>query len=262
MPNVDPNAPTPPGGTIAPAPVSPTGEAILPAKYVPMAMGLASLPAGIGGLLAAAAATGLTVPPHLAAWLGVASGALWLALGVISPGLRRPPTVVLAIAATFLLLWSSPAMAQVNPQLGPEPGCLGLVNLHCGISASFLGLRPGLTGSPVPVELGAGPSAEYHWQKWSLGGAVFGNAVLPLVLKSQPTSEVTGAVFAGLDGLLKAFNSMVATIAAGLRLGVSVVIAGPDGGLTGGFTWKRSVGLVLSGSPELLSYAQTALPAQ
>jgi hypothetical protein len=132
-----------------------------------------------------------------------------------------------------------------------QDGCLGLQKLHCGISTSFLGLRQ-LSASPVPVELGAGPSLEYHFARWVLGGAVFGNSVLALVKNPHPTSEVSACVFVGFPN--------VPGPLAGLRLGPSVVVAGPNGGLLGGFTWRGSVGLALSGSPELLGYLQLGSP--
>jgi hypothetical protein len=79
----DPQAVTPVMNPIPP-PISPTGQAILPAKRVPLAMAIATLPGAVAGVLQLS-----HLWPQAAVDLGVASGVLWAILGVVSPGLRR-----------------------------------------------------------------------------------------------------------------------------------------------------------------------------
>lgn len=167
----------------------------------------------------------------------------------MDPGAKVGALLIIAVAS-FLFM---------TPKAFAQDGCLGIQPLHCGVTASFVGIRPGLSASPVPLEFGAGGMAEYHWRLWSLGGAVFGNSVFALVKDSHPTSEVTGALFFGLGGLLAGLTSLpwLEQFLGGLRVGPSVVIAGPNGGLLGGFTWKGSVGLVIGGAPELVGVLQS-----
>lgn len=148
--------------------------------------------------------------------------------------LGAPPASALILIPALLLAGKASAQ-DVAP-------CLGVKNLHCGISASMMEVRPGLP-SAYPVAIGAGPSLEYHFQKWSVGGAVFGNSLLQLVQQAKPQGEITAAVFACMqEGSLKGFC-----------VGPGVVVAGPNGGLVKGFNPQQDVGLVLSAAPDLLS---------
>lgn len=76
----------------SPAPVSPTGQPIVPAKVVPY---IATL-AGIAGLVAGLPQAGLTfLPPQVAAIAGVVFGVCLLLLG-LSPGMRMNPGAAMA----------------------------------------------------------------------------------------------------------------------------------------------------------------------
>lgn len=138
MPPVDPNAPTPPAGTIAPA-ISPTGEAILPAKYLPVAMGIATLPGALAGSFKAA-----DIYPQAQMWLGIASMVLWLILGAISPGLRKAAPTAALLLALSLTLWAPPARA---------------FDTNMGLSVPMTRIRlldPAGSGKPVVEGLAAG----------------------------------------------------------------------------------------------------------
>jgi hypothetical protein len=133
-------------------------------------------------------------------------------------------------------------------------GCLGVPALHCGPSASLLEVRPGLPG-PISLAPGIGPEADYHFKRWSLGGALFGNGLVQLVRGQQPATELSAAVFGcamGLTGVLAPLNGSCA--------GPLVVVAGPNGGLAKGFTWKGSTGVVVNLAPDLLNFLSTAIP--
>jgi hypothetical protein len=94
----DPNAVTPAIGNAQPA-ISPTGQALLPAKYVPYALALSALPGAVAGVLAAA-----HVFPQAVQWLGIASGLLLAVLGVVSPGLRRGASAAVLFVCVGLSL--------------------------------------------------------------------------------------------------------------------------------------------------------------
>jgi len=96
-------------------PVSPTGEALLPAKYVPLALTLASLPGIVAGVFLMAKAF-----PQAQLWLLAISGGLWALLGVVSPGLRKPPSVGMVRLGTLVFLMLATAL------LGVLGGCATL----------------------------------------------------------------------------------------------------------------------------------------
>lgn len=83
-----------------PAPaVSPTGETVLPPKYVPRAMFICAIPA-----LVAAAFNQASAFPKAQIWLLALSGLLWGMLGAASPGLRKAPPAGRASLGGLLLL--------------------------------------------------------------------------------------------------------------------------------------------------------------
>ena len=124
--------------------------------------------------------------------------------------------------------------------------CLGLFavpaqayELKFGPSASLMEFRPGLP-NPFALSPGVGVQGGFDFKLWSLEAAFFGNA-LALLGHGPSGAEASIAVF----GCYRAI---------GICAGPLVVLGGPSGGLFGGFTWKKSVGIVFSLSGDALSF--------
>jgi hypothetical protein len=152
----------------------------------------------------------------------------------------RAVGVVLAALAAITALWATPAQAQ------PLPTCWGITSVHCGPALSFVEVAPlGVAGglaSDVPLAVGGGYQVDVHFRLWDLGLAGFGN--LLYFWKGQATGEVSVGVFGCLGD---AFGKLHGSCA-----GLGAPLAGPEGGVFGGWTWRRDIRVVFSAGPDLV----------
>ena len=157
---------------------------------------------------------------------------------------------VLASAA-FLCLVGAPAYAQDAASVsgdipGEEGGCFGVPRLHCGPSTSLFEVRPGLS-APAELAPGLGPEFDYHFEKWTVGGALFLNGLLPLGSSpTTPPAEIGVAAFACLGPGFGALNGICA----------GPLLAFQPSNFSN-FKWKNNLGVVFNLAPDMLSTLST-----
>lgn len=157
--------------------------------------------------------------------------------GAFTPGPGIKSLVGLALVGGMLAAAPARAQAQVTFK-------------GCGPSIPITMISVGGTVALAP---GAGVQCGLDYGKLNLDLALFGNAFQAINNgRTSSGGEISSAVYA-------------CYVPMGLCAGPAVVLAGSDGGLFGGFTWKNSIRLALGGNfdlANLLHSATTTAPKQ
>lgn len=158
------------------------------------------------------------------------------------------------------LLGVTPAKAGPGPSSGAlmaivlAGGLLSAAPARAQAQVTFKGCGPSIpltvlsVGGSLALAPGAGIQCGLDYGKLNLDLALFGNAFEAITQGHTASgSELSTAIYACYAPI-------------GLCAGPSVVLAGSNGGVFGGFTWKNSVRLALGGNFDLanLLHAATA----